>query len=207
VRIDEINRLLSESFGGGNEVTQRLKGKLLTFMQENRAPILIIATANGISMMAQEFIRRFNYLVFVDIPTEDERKQIWTIHLEKKTTEESIERSALNYDLPLLARASDGFTGAEIESVVQKTKLSLLDSEKDDFDTDDLVNQCAMEVPLSMRSKDMLEDLRTWAMAYCTPATWTEGWETRKREALQRLEDMSKAPDTNVRRNRFLGLN
>ena len=83
-------------------------GTLLTAMQEEMDNITVIATANDISQLPPELIRRFNEVFFVDLPTETERSDIFGIHLSKR------DRKATEFDIPELVRVSDGYTCAEI---------------------------------------------------------------------------------------------
>ena len=114
--IDELEKAFS-GFGssGGGEVTTRLFGHFLTWMQEKKSTVFIVATANDISKLPPEFLRkgRFDELFFVDLPNEQERRKIFEIHLRKRGKWNG------NIDVGTLARKTEGFNGADIESVVK----------------------------------------------------------------------------------------
>ncbi len=108
--IDEIEKAFAGIGGGYGEVATRLFGHFLTWMQEKESTVFIVATANDISKLPPEFLRkgRFDELFFVDLPTERERRKILEIHLRK--------RGKLNYKINLdtLSRKTKGFNGAEL---------------------------------------------------------------------------------------------
>jgi len=114
--VDEIEKgfasAASRSTDGG--LSQRMFGALLTWMQEHRAPVFLVATANDIEALPPELLRkgRFDEIFFVDLPTIDARKSVFEIHLRKRR------RDPGSFDLQRLATASEGFSGAEIEQAV-----------------------------------------------------------------------------------------
>lgn len=117
--IDEIEKAFAGigSSGGSHEVTTRLFGQFLTWMQEKENTVFIVATANDISKMPPEFLRkgRFDELFFVDLPNGEERRKILDIHLKK--------RRKWNNEINSIAliRETDGFNGADLEAVVKDT--------------------------------------------------------------------------------------
>ena len=114
--IDEIEKAFAsaaaQSSDGG--LSKRMFGTLLTWMQEHRAPVFLIATANDIEALPPELLRkgRFDEIFFVDLPDLDARAQIFSIHLRKR------KRDPKQFDVAALAQASEGFSGAEIEQGV-----------------------------------------------------------------------------------------
>src|SRR5690606_17549618 len=110
--IDEIEKAFasaaSQSTDGG--LSRRMFGTMLTWMQEHTAPVFMIATANDIEALPPELLRkgRFDEIFFVDLPVPDAREQILAVHLRKRN------RNPADFDLPRLAAASEGFSGAEI---------------------------------------------------------------------------------------------
>lgn len=118
--IDEIEKAFSGigSSGGGNEVTTRLFGQFLTWMQEKSSIVFIVATANDISGIPAEFFRRgrFDELFFVDLPNKKESEAILKIHLEKRN-----KNKTKNYDIDYSQVADDSkkYNGADWEVVVQ----------------------------------------------------------------------------------------
>lgn len=110
---DEMEKgLASDDNDGGT--SRRVLGSLLTWLAERRSPIFVVATANAIEELPPELIRkgRFDEIFFVDLPDADIRQEIFAIHLRKR------EVAVSGFDLPTLAAASAGFSGAEIEQAV-----------------------------------------------------------------------------------------
>ena len=114
--IDEIEKAFAsagtESADGG--LSQRMFGTLLSWMQDHRAPIFLIATANNIEQLPPELVRkgRFDEIFFIDLPGQEEREAIFAIHLRKR------HRDKANFDIARLVAASEGYSGAEIEQAV-----------------------------------------------------------------------------------------
>ncbi|MFR8536427.1 MAG: AAA family ATPase [Lacrimispora saccharolytica] len=133
--IDEIEKAFSGvgQPGGGSDVTTRLFGQFLTWMQEKENTVFIVATANDISKLPPEFLRkgRFDELFFVDFPNAEERKKIIEIHLKKRGQW----KQGMNI-IPLV-KATEGYNGADLEAVVkeaiencfitEKTELTIVD--------------------------------------------------------------------------------
>ena len=113
--LDEVEKALSgtksSNFSDAGTMS-RVFGTFLTWMQEKEADVIVLATANDISQIPPEFIRRFNEVFFVDLPSPDEREEIFKIHLRKRN------RDPEQFDLDLLVKNSDNYTGAEIEKAV-----------------------------------------------------------------------------------------
>lgn len=115
--IDEIEKAFSGvgGSGGGSDVTTRLFGQFLTWMQEKENTVFIVATANDISKIPPEFLRkgRFDELFFVDFPNDEERRKIIEIHLKK--------RNKWNKDLDIikLVKQTEGYNGADLEAIVK----------------------------------------------------------------------------------------
>ena len=115
--IDEIEKAFSgiDQNGGASDITKRLFGQFLTWLQEKENTVFVVATANDISAFPPEFLRkgRFDEIFFVDFPDKAEREKIFEIHLRK--------RNKLNdkIDLSKLAGATDGYCGADIEEIVK----------------------------------------------------------------------------------------
>lgn len=116
--IDEIEKAFAgiNQSGGASDITKRLFGQFLTWLQEKENTVFVVATANDISCFPPEFLRkgRFDEIFYVDFPNKDEREEIFRIHLEKrgKYNKEFI-------DLEKIAEKTDGFCGADIEEVVK----------------------------------------------------------------------------------------
>jgi len=117
--IDEIEKAFAGvgANGGGSDVTTRLFGQFLTWMQEKENTVFIVATANDISNIPGEFLRkgRFDELFFVDLPNGVERSKIFEIHLKKR------KKWTKEIDTISLIRSTEGYNGADIEAVVKDT--------------------------------------------------------------------------------------
>src|SRR5204862_6510977 len=116
---------------------------------------------------------RFDELFFVDLPNTAERKQILAIQLTKR------KRNPADYDLDYIALAAKGFSGAEIESVVQ-TALYAAYSRKQELTTDDLLTAVSSTVPLSTTRAEEISELRAWAK---TRAVWASISEAKREGA------------------------
>lgn len=164
--IDEIEKgfssAASQSVDGG--LSKRLFGTLLTWMQEHQEPVFVIATANDITALPPELLRkgRFDEIFFVDLPIPSVRKQIFAIHLRKR------QRDPEKFDLAALAKASEGYSGAEIEQAII-SGLHEAFAEKDDLTTERLLTALKTSPPLSVTMAESVQQLRTWAYDRCVP--------------------------------------
>jgi SpoVK/Ycf46/Vps4 family AAA+-type ATPase len=162
--IDEIEKgfasAASQSVDGG--LSKRLFGTLLTWMQEHPKPVFVIATANDITALPPELLRkgRFDEIFFVDLPTRAVRKQIFAIHLRKRR------RDPERFDLAALSNASEGYSGAEIEQAVISA-LHEAYAEKDDLNTDRILTALKTSPPLSVTMAESVQYLRAWARDRC----------------------------------------
>ena len=165
--IDEIEKAFasaaSRSADGG--LSQRMFGTLLTWLQEHRAPVFVVATANDIEALPPELLRkgRFDEIFFVDLPTAEVRRQIFAIHLGKRS------RDPARFDLDALAGASENYSGSEIEQAVIAA-LHEAYAEKSDLDTARLVAALRGSPPLSATMAEKVAALRHWAKGRCVPA-------------------------------------
>src|ERR1043166_14974 len=135
-------------------------------MQEKQAPGFIVATANDVSQLPPEMLRkgRWDELFFVDLPNQAECQAIWQIQIAKYG------RNPKDFDLVQLARASDGLTGSEIEGVFTEALFSAFDEEKEP--TDLTIAQVLTEfVPLSKTMAEQIAGLRNWAKGRARFAT------------------------------------
>lgn len=156
--VDEIEKAFAgvgES-GGGSDVTTRLFGQFLTWMQEKDNMVFIVATANDISKMPPEFLRkgRFDEIFFADLPNGDERRKILDIHLKK--------RGKWNKDLDLISliNATKGFSGADLESVVKNTIEAAFIEGKDKITTEDLLESIKETKSISDVLSEKISNLR-----------------------------------------------
>jgi SpoVK/Ycf46/Vps4 family AAA+-type ATPase len=129
-------------------------------MQEKTAPVFVFATANDISQLPPEFLRkgRFDELFFVDLPDGDERQEIWTVHLGKRNRTDG----EFEISISELASRTNGFTGAEIEAAVNEAMFAAFDEDVP-MGNKHLQDAIANTVPLSKTMAADIERLRGWA--------------------------------------------
>lgn len=175
--IDEIEKGLSGLGSNGDSgVSSRIFGQFLTWMQEKEAPVFVIATANNISNLPPELLRkgRFDEIFFVDLPTLSERKEIFKLHLEKRLKDKEVasEISGIKNLCGELAKLTEGFIGSEIEQVVVS---ALCDAffENRPLKFEDLEKNISTTVPLSMTQREQILALRAWANVRAVSATKT----------------------------------
>ena len=166
--IDEIekglNNTTSSNDGG---VSSRIFGTFLTWMQEKTAPVFVIATANDISRLPAELLRkgRFDEIFFVDLPTFKERKEIFRVHLKKRLKDERVCTHIKPDDENLineLAIRTEGFIGSEIEQVVISSLCDAFfeNRQLEFYDFEKAINNT---VPLSKTQQEQILALRQWA--------------------------------------------
>ncbi|MGB3309508.1 MAG: AAA family ATPase [Nodosilinea sp.] len=157
--IDEIEKSMGQSSGeadGG--LSRRLFGYFLTWLQEKSQEIFVVATANDLSAIPPELLRkgRFDEIFFVDLPEVDERRDILHIHLDRR--QQGVER----FDITALVTATDGFSGAEIEQAVITAHYRAL-YENRPADTTLMLEEIKRTVPLSITRREDIQRLRTMA--------------------------------------------
>jgi ATP-dependent 26S proteasome regulatory subunit len=158
--VDEIDKAFAGSQGSGisdGGTTARVFGTFLTWLSEKTAPVFVVATANDISQLPPELLRkgRLDEIFFVDLPQPAERGEIFRIHLNKRG------RDASNFDLESLADASLNFSGAEIEEAINSALYDAFDARRD-LNTDDVLNALAQTVPLAKTMEEQISELRAW---------------------------------------------
>lgn len=173
--VDEIEKSLSGMNSNGDSGTSsRIFGTFLTWMQEKTAPVFVIATANNISSLPAELLRkgRFDEIFFVDLPTQREREEIFKLHLTKRLKDKEVcGKIEINDELyKQLAQMTEGFVGAEIEQVVI-TALYEAFFNKRPLEFADLTNTINNVVPLSVTQKEQILSLRQWANIRAVAAT------------------------------------
>ena len=173
--VDEIEKSLSGINSNGDSGTSsRIFGTFLTWMQEKTAPVFVIATANNISGLPAELLRkgRFDEIFFVDLPTMRERKEIFKLHLAKRLKDKEVaSKLEVNDELyEKLAGMTEGFVGAEIEQVVI-TALYEAFFNKRPLEFLDLETTIRNVVPLSVTQKEQILSLRQWANIRAVAAT------------------------------------
>jgi hypothetical protein len=182
--IDELEKVFAgsgpDSASADAGVSSRLLASFLSWMQERKAAVFVAATCNNVTVLPPELIRkgRFDELFFVDLPSVDERKQVFSIQLTKR------KRKPAGYDLDRVAEAAKGFSGAEIESAVQ-TGLYAAFSRKQELSTEDLLTALSSTVPLSITRAEEIAELRAWAKDRAVWASIAEAQGSGQRLGLQ----------------------
>jgi hypothetical protein len=167
--LDEVDKGLAggESTNSDGGTTARVVGTLLTWLQERRRPVFVVATANRVERLPPELTRRgrLDELFFVDLPDADVRARILDIHLRVRP-ERELGRVPPLGDEPAefmaAARAADGFSGAELEAALIEARLEAL-SRGEPLRAADLQRALAATVPLSRARREEIERLRRWA--------------------------------------------
>ncbi|GAB4542489.1 MAG: AAA family ATPase [Anaerolineales bacterium] len=151
--------------------TARVFGSFLTWMQEKTAPVFVIATANDISILPPEALRkgRFDEIFFIDLPNRSERRDIFSIHITKRG------RDPKNFDLEALARASENFSGAEIEQAVISALYDAFESHRE-LTQVDVINALQATIPLAQTMEGQISALRNWARTHARPASPGNGY-------------------------------
>lgn len=165
VQFDEIEK----GFGGVGDLdggaSQRVFGTVIKWMNDRTCPVYIVATANRVQSLPPEFMRkgRFDEIFFVDLPSEPERAEIIRIHLAKRN------RKPEQFDIPAVVKATEGFTGSDIEQAV-KMGLKMAFSDKKELTTDYCIQGAASIVPLTKTEVNRIEEIRTWCSTRAKPA-------------------------------------
>ena len=156
--IDEIEKAFAGvgGDGGGNDVTTRLFGQFLTWMQEKENTVFIVATANDISHLPPEFLRkgRFDELFFVDLPNGMERRKILEIHLKKR------KKWNENIDSIALIKETAGYNGADLEAVVKDTIERAFIEGRTTITTEDLLQSIKDTKSISCTLKDKIASIQ-----------------------------------------------
>jgi SpoVK/Ycf46/Vps4 family AAA+-type ATPase len=171
--IDEIDKAFRGSRGSGASTdagtSSRVFSTFLTWLSEKQSPVFVIATANDISSLPPELLRkgRFDEIFFVDLPLSPERREIFRVHLAKRKMDPE------KFDLDALSRASEGYSGAEIEEGIISAMFDAF-YEKQELSTDRVRESLQQTVPLSKTMKEDVDELRKWAASRARPATSPE---------------------------------
>jgi ATP-dependent 26S proteasome regulatory subunit len=159
--VDEIDKAFAGSQGSGatdGGTTARVFGTFLTWLSEKVAPVFVVATANDISQLPPELLRkgRLDEIFFVDLPGYDERMEVFRIHLQKRG------RAADQFDLAGMADASRDFSGAEIEEAINSALYDAFYA-REDLSTAHVLSALAQTVPLAKTMDEQINRLRSWA--------------------------------------------
>lgn len=161
---DEIEKGLATS-DSDDGVSKRVLGTLLTWMAERKKPVFVVATANDVSRLPPELLRkgRFDEIFFIDLPAEAARNEIFRIHFEKRDLDWQ------EFELTTLIDASKGFSGAEIEQAIVAA-LYAAHAEGLPLSQEHLVTELRHTKPLSVLMAEQVEGLREWASTRTVPA-------------------------------------
>lgn len=164
--IDEIEKGFGASSGGDADggLSRRILGAFLTWLQEKKRDVFVVATANDLSVLPPEFLRkgRFDEVFFVDLPNAAEREAIFEIHLRLR------KQSPQHFDLASLVQATEGYSGAEIEqAIIASLYRALHDRER--LSTSYILQEIDATVPLSVSRREDIEALRHQAAERFVP--------------------------------------
>ena len=167
--IDEIEKGLSGVQSSGatdGGVTSRIFSTILTWMQEKTAPVFVVATANNINQLPPELLRkgRFDEIFFVDLPSQKEKENIFSIHLQKNR------QNVSSFALDILAQKAEGFNGAEIEECIKEAMFTAyVESQESNIAPKlqmiHILDAIKNTVPLSKTMEKQITDLRKFAVS------------------------------------------
>jgi SpoVK/Ycf46/Vps4 family AAA+-type ATPase len=170
VWLDEIEKGFAAGTGSGDSgVSQRVLGTFLRWMQERPPGVFLVATSNDVEKLPPELLRRgrFDEIFFVDLPRSDERRAVFELHLRKRR------RDPAAFDLDALVKASDGFSGAEIEGAIVGAMYRAYATGAE-LATQDVLTELAETTPLSRTRAEDIVAMRLWSQGRATPATSPE---------------------------------
>lgn len=177
--IDEIEKGLSGATGSNDGGTStRMVGQFLFWLQESTAKVFVTATANDVNKLPPELLRkgRFDELFFVDLPAEDERKDIINLYIKRNLLKQPSAEA-----LAKLVAQSDGFAGADLEGAVKDVAIQAV-IHGDEIVNDDLFVKCFNNiVPLSKTAPERIEAIRLWGRERAVPASGVS-WDSSQME-------------------------
>jgi len=166
--IDEVEKAFAGMEASGmtdGGVTKRILGTILTWMEERKAPVYVVATANDVTSLPPELIQRFDDLFFVDLPTAEERAEIVSIHLGK------LNRIPKKFDLKKIAAEMEGFSGREITKAIAAALDYGFGDDAREITTKDILKAAKEIVPTSKTKAETIKSLREWAKTRARPAS------------------------------------
>lgn len=168
--IDEIEKGLAANANDSSGVTTRMIGQFLFWLQESPAKVFVVATANDVTKLPPELLRkgRFDELFFVDLPIEQERKDIINLYIKKNILPEPSPET-----FEKLIALSEGFAGSDLEGAVRDVAIQSVIHGNETVN-DDLFEKCFKNiVPLSKTSPEQIEAIRAWGRERAVPASGT----------------------------------
>lgn len=166
--IDEIEKGLSgASSANDGGVSTRMVGQFLFWLQESRKQVFVVATANDVSKLPAELLRRgrFDELFFVDLPTADERREILSLYMAKYLNKNFVGEFA-----DKIVEMSEGFSGADLESAIRDLAYDVMSGESN-LSAQDIVDEFNNVVPLSQTSPEKISAIREWGKSRAVPAS------------------------------------
>jgi len=156
--IDELEKAFASAGSEDGGVSQRVLGTFLSWMQDREANVFTVATANDVSRLPPEFLRkgRFDEIFFVDLPNADARRAILAIHLGKRGQDPE------QFETAALVAATEGFSGAEIEQSIVSALYTAFSGEQP-LETGLLLAEIEATKPLSLTMAERVQALREWA--------------------------------------------
>ena len=179
--LDEMEKAFAGASAGSLNSTgaaTRVFGTFLTWMQEHKAPVFVIATANDVSALPVELMGRFDRTFFLDLPNAIERKQIFLIHLKRA----GVGFAERTLKIDALVEQSRGFVGREIERVVREAQFTAFADENREIEQADIELALREVIPISKSHAGVIEELQRWKKeGLASPASSEE-----ERPAMQR---------------------
>lgn len=166
--IDEIEKGLAANANDSSGVTTRMFGQFLFWLQESVAKVFVVATANDVTKLPTELLRkgRFDELFFVDLPYEQERKEIINLYIKKNLLPEPSEET-----FEKLVALSDGFAGSDLEGAVRDVAIQAV-IHGNEVVNNELFEKCFKNiVPLSKTSPERIEAIKIWGRERAVPAS------------------------------------
>jgi ATP-dependent 26S proteasome regulatory subunit len=157
--VDEVEKGLAgmqSSTYSDSGTTARVIGAFLTWMQEVDKDVILMATANDVSNLPPELLRRFDETFFVGLPTQKEREEIFRIHIAK------VGRDPGAYDLTKLARESENRSGAEIEKAISEALYEAYCDGRREMTGDDILGAVRVKPPIIVTMREQLSKIQEW---------------------------------------------
>jgi SpoVK/Ycf46/Vps4 family AAA+-type ATPase len=157
--IDEMEKAFAGTSGGLNGgAATRVFGSFLTWMQEHKSPVFVIATANDVRSLPPELIGRFDRTFFLDLPNAIERREIFRIHLKRA----GVMFPERTFNLDQLVDRSSGFVGREIERAVREAQFTAFDDENREMEQQDVMAALSETIPIERSHPDEINELKKW---------------------------------------------
>jgi SpoVK/Ycf46/Vps4 family AAA+-type ATPase len=176
--VDEIEKALAGATSGAADggVSADALGAFLSWMQERRGQVFVIATANDVSKLPPELLRkgRFDEMFFVDLPSKSEAREILSVSLRK------FGRDPSSVDVNAVAAACEGFTGSEIDAIIPDALFTAFADGERALTTDDLLTAARAVTPLSRTAADKINGLREWSKGKARPASRLDSGDAQK---------------------------